>query len=297
MTGPSHIPYEVIFTGQNLRLLRAGGGTACLIKTPVDDVAAASVLRQLDHEYEICRNTDLAGILRPTAKGTIEGRPAIVFDDPGGVPLAKLLEADPVHMPLFLDVAIELIAIIGRLHRKGVIHKDIHSGNIMVCTDGDPVRVYLTGLGIASLLPGQLAEKTTPNKLEGTLAVMSPEQTGRMNRPVDFRTDFYSYGVVLYQMLTGRLPFTGDDPLALVHAHLAVNPQTPDEINANIPLVLSDLVLKLLSKDADDRYCSAAGIEADLKRCRDDWRRTGIITAFELARQDVSDTFHTPDKS
>ena len=148
----------------------------------------------------------------------------------------------------------------------------------------------LGDFGIASQLASETAVADSPQRMQGTLAYMSPEQTGRMNRPVDYRTDFYSLGVTFYQMLTGRLPFEASDALEIVHSHLAKTPPSPQQIRPDLPPILGDIVLKLLAKTAHERYQSAAGLSADLEECRAQWQATGAVAEFALARHDSSDT-------
>jgi serine/threonine protein kinase len=190
------------------------------------------------------------------------------------VPLDRLL-GSPMEIGEFLRLAIALSVALGRLHGRGLIHKDIKPTNIIVnSTTG---QVWLTGFGIASRLPRERQSPEPPEFIAGTLPYMAPEQTGRMNRSIDSRSDLYGLGVTLYEMLTGSLPFTASDPMEWVHCHIARQPASPGERLTHVPAPLSAIILKLLSKTAEERYQTAAGLEADLRRCLVDWESRGRI--------------------
>ena len=199
-------------------------------------------------------------------------RTVLVLEDPGGVPLDQLGDgsagASPYHssdLEFCLRVAISLANAIGHLHQQGLIHKDIKPANILV--NSATGAVWLTGFGIASRLPRERQSPEPPETIDGTLAYMAPEQTGRMNRSIDSRSDLYSLGVTLYEMLTGRLPFTASDPMEWVHCHIARQPVPPTERWKDVPAAVSAIVLKLLAKTPEERYQTAAGAEGDLQRC------------------------------
>jgi PAS domain S-box-containing protein len=217
----------------------------------------------------------------------------LVLADPGGEPLERLL-GRPMAVAEFLQISVPLATAIGRLHASGLIHKDLKPANILVDMAKGSVR--LTGFGIASRLPREHQSPTPPEVIAGTLAYMAPEQTGRMNRSVDSRSDLYALGVTFYEMLTGVLPFTATDPMEWVHCHIARQPAPPDERVAGIPRPLSAIVLKLLAKTADDRYQTAAGLKIDLQRCLAEWQAAGTIRPFPLGQQDASDRLLIPEK-
>ncbi|MEM8829122.1 MAG: PAS domain S-box protein [Cyanobacteria bacterium P01_G01_bin.19] len=193
-----------------------------------------------------------------------------------------------------LEIAIQLTDILHDLHQHGVIHKNINPESILI----DPAnnQIWLTNFGLASLLTKETKSIQTSNSLEGTLAYIAPEQTGRMNRSIDFRTDFYSLGVTLYELLSDRLPFPTDDPIELIYNHLATIPTPPYRVNAEIPVQLSAIVLKLMAKNAEDRYQSALGIKHDLKKCLQQWQENKYIPEFALGKKDNSDRFTVTDK-
>src|ERR1700676_5796163 len=243
------------------------------------DHASPQSLGRLEHEYSLKAELDPAWALRPLALTRHEGRTMLVLEDPGGVPLDRILEhghGQPIELARFLRIAIGLATALGEVHRHGLIHKDLHPANILV-DDADNVR--LTGFGIASRLPRERQAPLVPEVIAGTLPYMAPEQTGRMNRSIDSRSDLYALGVTFYEMLTGTLPFEAADPMEWVHCHIARQPAPPSERVA-IPEALSAMVMKLLAKTAEDRYQTASGLEADLERCRTDWQAQRRIAPF-----------------
>ena len=218
----------------------------------------------------------------------------LVLEDVGGFePLDRLLAA-PMEVESFLSVAIGIAVVIGKLHESGLVHKDIKPFNILLNrTTGE---VKLTGFGIASRLPREHQAPDPPETIAGTLAYMAPEQTGRMNRSINSRSDLYALGVTFYQMLTGGLPFSAADPMEWVHCHIARKPVAPSERLESVPAVLSGIVMKLLAKTAEDRYQTAAGLEHDLRRSLAAWERHGRIEAFALGERDRSDRLMIPER-
>jgi len=194
----------------------------------------------------------------------------------------------------FLQLAIATTASLAQVHTANIIHKDINPSNIVYNPDTKQLKII--DFSISTVLSRENQALKNPNALEGTLAYMSPEQTGRMNRSLDYRTDFYSLGVTFYEMLTNKLPFETTDALELVHSHIAKLPLPPFEVNPQIPQVVSDMVMELMAKNAQDRYQSAFGIKADLEECLNQLHQTGRISHFPLAGQDISDKFQIPQK-
>jgi PAS domain S-box-containing protein len=217
----------------------------------------------------------------------------LILDDPGGEPLDQCL-GKPMELDRFLRLAINLAAGLGKLHRRSLIHKDIKPANILV--DFATYKVWFTGFGIASRLPRERQAAEPPEVIAGTLAYMAPEQTGRMNRSIDSRSDLYSLGITFYQMLTGVLPFNASDPIEWVHCHVARQPPQLNEQRDRVPEPVSAIVLKLLAKTAEERYQTAAGLEADLRKCLMEWESCGHIKSFPVGRQDVPDRLLIPEK-
>lgn len=217
---------------------------------------------QLAHEFGLKDELDSAWAVRPLELMREGSRTLLVLEDPGGGPLAHLLGA-PLEIEDSLRLAVGIAAALGRLHQRGLVHKDLKPTHIMVnCADG---RVRLTGFGLASRLPRERQAPEPPETIAGTLAYMAPEQTGRMNRSIDSRSDLYALGVTLYQMLTGALPFMAADPTEWVHCHIARKPVAPSARLATVPAAISHIVMKLLAKTAEERYQTAAGVERDLR--------------------------------
>ena len=247
----------------------------------------------LEHEYLLRDEMDPLWAVRPLALTMYDGRAALVLEDPGGEPLAKRVGA-PIATAEVLRIGAGLSAALRHLHGRGFIHKDIKPANVL--TNGTTGQVWLRGFGIASRLPRERRLPEPPEIIAGTLAYMAPEQTGWMNRSIDARSDFYALGVVLYEMLTGSLPFTASDPMTWVHSHLAKLPVPPAERLTAIPDVVSAIVMKLLAKTAEDRYQTAAGVEHDLRRGLAQWEAAGRINAFPLAEHDTPDRLVIPEK-
>src|SRR3984893_6713797 len=217
----------------------------------------------------------------------------MLLEDPGGVPLDQLL-GGPLDLAFSLRVAVGLSSVIDRLHQRGIIHKDIKPANVLVNSVSG--RCWLKGFGIASRLPRERQAPEPPEFVAGTLAYMAPEQTGRMNRSIDSRSDLYALGVTLYEMLTGSLPFTASDPMEWVHCHIARQPVPPKERWNNLPATVSAIIMKLLAKTAEDRYQTAAGLTADLRKCLTEWESCRRISSFSLGANDISDRLLMPEK-
>ena len=200
----------------------------------------------------------------------------------------------PWEIASFLRLAIGIATALAQVHQRGLIHKDIKPANVLV--NSVTGQVWLMGFGIASRLPRERQAPAPPEVIAGTLAYMAPEQTGRMNRSIDFRSDLYALGVTLYEMLTGELPFAASDPMEWVHCHIARQPAPPDERVAGIPGPLSAIVMKLLAKNAEDRYQTAAGLAVDLRKCLAEWESHRSIEPFPLGADDVSDRLMAPEK-
>jgi PAS domain S-box-containing protein len=264
-----------------------------LLVAPAGEYPSPGSLQHLEHEYALRADLDTNWAARPVELVRREARLMLVLNDPGGEPLERLL-GRPLEMGSFLRIAVPLAAAIGQMHARGIIHKDLKPANILV--DISSGGVWLTGFGIASRLPRERQAPAPPEVIAGTLAYMAPEQTGRMNRSVDSRTDLYALGITLYEMLTGVLPFTASDPLEWIHCHIARRPTAPSERVSGIPDPVEAIVVKLLAKTAEDRYQTAVGVEADLRRCLSAWETHGRIDPFPLAAHDVPDRLAIPER-
>jgi len=264
-----------------------------LVVAPLREHTAPRNLHRMEHEYSLRAKLDPAWAVRPLALAVHQGRPALVLEDPGGEPLDRLV-GTPMDLRQFLRIAIGLSTALGRVHQNGLIHKDIKPANALV--NPETGRVWLMGFGIASRLQRERQSPDPPEILAGALAYMAPEQTGRMNRSIDSRSDLYSLGVTLYEILTGTLPFSASDPMEWVHCHIARQPVAPGVRSKEVPAPVSAIILKLLAKTAEERYQTAAGVEADLRRCLAEWEARRRIDAFTLGPHDISNRLLMPEK-
>ncbi|MEG4270813.1 MULTISPECIES: AAA family ATPase [unclassified Microcoleus] len=255
------------------------------------------------NQYTTAKNLDFPTIIKPLSLEAYHNSYALVMEDFGGISLSTYLktaatdEKQPsksLSLTEFLNLALQLCDILDYLSQNRVIHKDIKPANILIHPQTKQIK--LIDFSISSLLPRETQEIQNPNVLEGTLAYLSPEQTGRMNRGIDYRSDFYSLGVTFYELLTGQLPFVSDDPMELVHCHLAKQSIPIHQINPEIPLALSGIVSKLMAKNAEKRYQSALGLKHDLENCLTQLQATGKIADFELGKRDITDRFLIPEK-
>jgi len=297
-----------------------------LIKILNTEYPSFSELMHFRNQYTIAKNLNIAGVLHPLALENYRNGYALVMADEGNISLKEYVTANSSHLALapaatqterlesttrlvervelhsntrldldeFFAIAIQLAQILEGLYQHRVIHKDIKPQNILI----HPVtkRVELTDFSLSSLLPRENPILQSPNVLEGTLAYMAPEQTGRMNRGIDYRADFYALGITFYELLTGQLPFQSTDPMELVHCHIAQQPIAVHVINPTIPKIVSDIILKLISKTAEERYQTAFGLRCDLQRCQQEWQSLRQISSFSLGERDICDRLIIPEK-
>jgi len=249
-------------------------------------------IQRLQHEYEMTKNLDVSGVVRSYALEPDGNRFALILEDFGGQALSDYLTTHPLSLTEFFEIALPLTDILDQLHQVPIIHKDVKPSNIIIHPETKTVK--LTDFNLSTQLPFQYPALQHPNLIAGTLAYLSPEQTGRMNRYLDYRSDLYALGVTLYEMLTGTLPFVSHDPLALIYAHLAKSPQFPNQ--SLIPEPLQQIILKLLAKKAEERYQSAAGLKFDLEHCFHQLERQGRIEPFIIAQRDRAVNLLIPQK-
>jgi PAS domain S-box-containing protein len=264
-----------------------------LLVESVTDPPSLYSIKRLEHEYSLSGELDAGWAARPIALDRKRESTTLVLEDPGGIPLCSLL-GSPVELARALRIGTGIAGALHGLHDRNIIHMDLKPANILV--EPESGKAWLLGFGIASRLARERQPMGTSELITGTLAYMAPEQTGRMNRSIDSRSDLYSFGVVLYEMLTGSLPFVASDALEWVHCHVARQPVPPNERTEGIPGSVSDIVMRLLAKTAEERYQSAAGVEADLRRCLHDLESLGQISLFPLGEHDMSDRLRIPEK-
>lgn len=245
------------------------------------------------NEYELLRAFASEGVVKAYDLVAHEGRLALILEEFPGLPLKEWLKGDGT-LEERLEVAIDVACIVGEVHAAGMIHKDINSHNILY--DPNSKRCKLIDFGIATRLLSEESKFQLPAALEGTLAYIAPEQTGRMNRSLDYRADLYSLGVTLYELFSGRLPHAGSDPVETVHFHIAGKVTPLWQAASQTPEILSDIVMKLLQKAPEQRYQSAAGLAADLRTCLERLEPDRAIEPFALGTRDVIDRFEPPQK-
>ena len=250
-------------------------------------------LERLAREYQLRNELDTAWAAKPLELVQDPPPTILVLEDPGGEPLSWLV-GSPMEIGSFLRLAVQIAATVGKVHQHGLVHKDINPANILLNRSNGEVR--LTGFGFASRRVRERQSPAPPEQIAGTLAYMAPEQTGRMNRSIDSRSDLYSIGVTLYQMLTGSLPFPASDPMELVHCQLARQPVPPSERIQTVPAAVSAIIMKLLAKTAEDRYQTAAGLERDLCSCLEQWDARSSIEDFPLGDYDTPDRLLIAEK-
>ncbi|WP_369719617.1 AAA family ATPase [Bradyrhizobium sp. LLZ17] len=264
-----------------------------LAVVPAAEHSTPQCLDRLAHEFALKDELDSSWAAKPLELVQDRSRSILVLEDPGGEPLSWLI-GTPMETGSFLRIAIQIAATLSKVHQRGLVHKDIKPANILVSQSNG--NVHLTGFGFASRRPRERQSLALPESIAGTFAYMSPEQTGRMNRSIDSRSDLYSLGVTLYQMATGSLPFAASDPMEWVHCHVAREPEPPGKRCGDVPPAVSDIVMKLLSKMAEERYQTAAGAQRDLQHCLAQWELRHRIDNFALGEHDTPDRLLVPEK-
>lgn len=254
-----------------------------------------SEIARFRQEYELIKGLHLEGVIKTFDILNYDNGFALILEDFDGVFLKSLLnKKERFSIKSFLKMSANIAETLGGLHARGVIHRNIKPKSILMNPGTEEVKI--TDFGISAILTHENNEVYNPDFIVDTLTYMSPEQTGRMNRSVDYRTDFYSLGITLYEILTGLLPFKSLDPLELIHAHIAMMPKAPVKLDSDIPVIVSDIIMRLLAKDPEARYQNGFGLEADFRECLQQLEKKKKIEPFELGKHDISNRFIIPQK-
>ncbi|PIG92975.1 hybrid sensor histidine kinase/response regulator [Gloeocapsopsis sp. IPPAS B-1203] len=289
-----YTPLDIICQSTNTityRAYRELDQTSVIIKTLKAEQPSIAELTYLKHEYKILQELNINGLLKPLSLENYQNGLALICADFAGESLEKLI-TQHFELKEFLAIAIQIVTTVAELHQNSIVHKNLQPCNILVNHD----QILIIDLSLASRLSRENQSIRHPHLLEGNLAYISPEQTGRMNRSIDYRTDFYSLGVIFYEMLTGQRPFQTNNSLELVHCHIAKIALSPKEINPEIPQVISEIVMKLLAKTAEERYQSALGLKADLENCQRMLQTHKEISDFAAGKLDSYSQFLIPQK-
>ncbi|MDY6970289.1 MAG: AAA family ATPase, partial [Spirochaetota bacterium] len=265
-----------------------------LIETFLTEFDTPIQAAQFRQEFSIIKNLKSEGFIKAYDTQNFRDGLALILEDFPGEPLYKNINILHNDIIKFLFVAIQLSKALSEIHHANIIHKEIKPKNIFLNQDTGVVKFI--GPGLSSILTRENEHIYNPDVLHDSLPYMSPEQTGRMNRTMDYRTDFYSLGVVFYEIMTGTLPFYSDNPLELFHSHIAITPEAPIRINSKIPEAISSIIMKMLAKNPEDRYQSAGGLKADLEECLNQIETTGKIKPFLPGIKDISDKLNIPQK-
>lgn len=273
---------------------RSPSGESVVIKIPAAATPSPGQIARFQLAYDMGIGADPDAVVRHLDLVRFQSSVALVTEDFQGVTLSSLIPVNGFRIGPLIDTALALANALARLHASGILHKDVNPDNILVGAKCGNIRFI--GLGAATRFSHKITTARSLEQIEGTLAYTSPEQCGRVDSPVDDRSDLYSLGVTLFQLATGKMPFEQQDPVAIAHAHIALAPPKVVDARNDIPAVFSDIVDRLLKKNADDRYASAAGLVHDLQRCATEYHRTGTVRGFAIAEQDISFIFRIPER-
>ncbi|MBV0933630.1 AAA family ATPase [Marinobacterium weihaiense] len=276
------------------RAVRLRDGRNVIIKQLDRSQCSRDRLSRFQHEYDILSRLRIPGVVEPLDLLTLESGPAAIHADSGSIPLRQLIAEQQLEWPQWLAVAVRISNLLGRLHEAGVTHKQINPDHLLL--NPETGMVELIGFSRSTGLSREQANWHTPDLSQEGLAYIAPEQTGRINRSIDYRSDYYSLGATLYEMMTGRPPFVSNDSMVLVHDLIAKQPSVPHQVNPQLPEMLSRVILKLLAKDAAQRYQSSVGLIHDLQQCLQAHQRQQYDPAFTPGRHDLSARFQIPQR-
>ncbi len=292
---PGYTLGKIIYSGEQTivyQSIRECDRQKVVIKTIQAEFPTVEQTTRLKQEYQILVNLHVAGVIQAYKLEKYQKRVALILEDISGESL-KTFFVGRLRLTDWLHITIQIASILGEIHQQQIIHKDIKPKNILITPNQ---QIKIIDFSISSRLSKENPSLSPPSLLEGSLAYISPEQTGRMNRVVDYRSDLYSLGVTFYELLTGNLPFTSNDPLEVIHSHIAKQPIAPHQLQPDIPVAISNIIMKLLAKNAEDRYQSAFGVKRDLEATQAQLTATGKIEEFPLGQQDISGQLLIPQK-
>ncbi|HRG48360.1 MAG TPA: trifunctional serine/threonine-protein kinase/ATP-binding protein/sensor histidine kinase [Leptospiraceae bacterium] len=291
----SHELLEKIYESNNSIIYRAKrkeDGNVVVIKVLNDKYPPKEKIAKFQYEFEILKNLNINGVIKVIGLAHLGNSPVIIEEEFRGLSLNHYIPQN-LDLSSIIKIFIEVTTVIGKIHEANIIHKDINPSNILWSNEDKQIKII--DFGISSQLSLEKSAIQNPDLLEGTLNYIAPEQTGRMNRPIDYRADFYSLGATFYELLTKQIPFINTkDSMELVHCHIAKQPLAPHEVNKNIPPILSKIILKLMAKNAEDRYQSAIGLQSDLQKCLDLFKTIGKMDDFEICKNDRISKFQIP---
>jgi len=271
------------------RARKEGDGQPVILKLLHTEYPDARDVARFKREYEITRKIDSEQVIRAYEQGKSNNSYYLVLEDIDARTLENFVQTTTPDVKTVLTLALEITTALDDIHRHNIVHKDLNLSNVVY--NPETCQLKVIDFGIATELSREMAVALNPGGLEGTLHYIAPEQSGRMNRGIDYRSDFYSFGVMLYRMLAGRLPFESVDPLELIHCHIAKTPMPPSALNPDVPEAVSEIVLKLLKKTAEERYQSAFGLKYDIQACLERYARDATVAGFTIAQHDISHTF------
>ncbi len=297
LTTDNFIINEKIYESKNSILYKAkrkSNNESFIAKTLSSEYPSSESLAHFKFEYELLNKLNIDGIIKVFEMEKLNDKPIFFMEEFSGISLKEYIKKEKIYLEEFLDISIKVLKILKQIHSKNIIHKDINPSNLLFNPETRQIKII--DFGISTELLKENPIPLTSDSLEGTVYYISPEQSGRMNRLIDYRTDFYSLGVTFYQILIGVLPFDSKDVLEIIHFHIAKNPKLPHEIQDGIPEVLSSIILKLMEKDAESRYQTCDGILFDLEECWKRLKNFGEIKLFPIAQKDFSNKLLIPEK-
>lgn len=294
----SYVLEEKVHETRNASVYRGrkeNGSESLTVKLLKTSNATPSETARFRQEYELIKNLDIKSFIKTIDIIKYQGGFALIREDFQGIPINKYFSNDKkFNIESFLTMSADIAETLGSLHAQGVIHRNIKPKSILIHPDTEELKI--TDFGISAILTHENDEVYNPDFIQETLIYMSPEQTGRMNRSVDYRTDLYSLGITLYEILTGLLPFKSQDPMELIHAHIAMMPKAPVNLKSDIPVMISDIIMRLLAKNPEARYQNGFGLEADFRECLKQLEKKKRIEPFDLGSKDISSRFIVPQK-